>query len=517
MRPALAQPSADDTPNKAAAEPPTAAEPAPSTAPEPASSESAAPSDASGAVEAPRASGGEVHSGSGLFEQSVAASEPVAEAGGASAPPPSFELNGYVRSDVFAGKAVQSKSWEMKAAYGELALRLRTRKEPYGDAFAETRLKYGLQGDSTQLEVDLREAYVDAHAGPLDLRLGHQIIVWGRADAFNPTNNLTPLDLRVRSPLEDDRRMANVGLRAFMNLAPLRLEGVWLPVYRATRVPTVASPSYVDFNYTNYPAPDLDNGTGAARLHLELADFEASVSYVYGYAPLPGLALNGITEGRVIAGEVVVEERPIRIERRAYDHHVAGLDFSTALGDVMALRGEAALRMPEDYESRVHAPNPDIQYVLGIDRSFGSLNLIAQYMGRVVLDWRRAESPEVTEDPAALGTGLPASAIEDAIPLIESELRGRNQMLFSQLHEVQHMATVRLEWLTLHDTLSLSALGFVNFSTKEWLVFPKVGYQLSDSLSTSVGAEIFAGPDGTLFGLIDEQLSAVYAELRYGF
>lgn len=458
-----------------------------------------------------------MQSGSGLFEQSVAASEPVAESGAASAPAPLFELNGYVRSDLFAGKAARSKSWEMKAAYGELALRLRTRKEPYGDGFAEARLKYGLQGDSTQLEVDLREAYVDTHVGPLDLRLGHQIIVWGRADAFNPTNNLTPLDLRVRSPLEDDRRLANVGLRAFLNVAPLRLEGVWLPVYRATRVPTVASPSYVDFNYTNYPAPDLDNGTGAARLHLELADFEASVSYVYGYAPLPGLALNGITEGRVIAGEVVVEERPIRIERRAYNHHVAGLDFSTALGDVMALRGEAALRVPKDYESRVHAPNPDLQYVLGIDRSFGSLNLIAQYMGRVVLDWRRAESPEVTEDPAALGTGVPASAIEDAIPLIELELRGRNQMLFSQLHEVQHMATVRLEWLTLHDTLSLSALGFVNFSTKEWLVFPKVGYQLSDNLSTSVGAEIFAGPDGTLFGLIDQQLSAVYAELRYAF
>jgi hypothetical protein len=90
-------------------------------------------------------------------------------------------------------------------------------------------------------------------------------------------------------------------------------------------------------------------------------------------------------------------------------------------------------------------------------------------------------------------------------------------MLFSQLHEVQHLATVRLEWLTLHDTLSLAALGFVNFSTKEWLLFPKLAYQLSDSLSASLGAEIFAGPDGTLFGLIDEQLSAGYAELRYGF
>ena len=90
-------------------------------------------------------------------------------------------------------------------------------------------------------------------------------------------------------------------------------------------------------------------------------------------------------------------------------------------------------------------------------------------------------------------------------------------MLFSQLHKVQHLATVRVEWLGLHETLSLSALAFVNFSTKEWLAFPKLGYKLSDNLSTSVGAEIFAGPTGTLFGLIDRQLTAGYAELRYAF
>jgi hypothetical protein len=32
-----------------------------------------------------------------------------------------------------------------------------------------------------------------------------------------------------------------------------------------------------------------------------------------------------------------------------------------------------------------------------------------------------------------------------------------------------------------------------------------------------VGGENYAGPTGTLFGLIDEQLSAGYAELRYDF
>jgi hypothetical protein len=44
-----------------------------------------------------------------------------------------------------------------------------------------------------------------------------------------------------------------------------------------------------------------------------------------------------------------------------------------------------------------------------------------------------------------------------------------------------------------------------------------VSYKITDALSTSVGAEIYGGPKSTLFGLIDAELSAGYAELRYSF
>ncbi len=124
----------------------------------------------------------------------------------AAAPLP-FSLHGYVRGDMFAGKVNGVRAGELKSGYGELSLIARTPKETYGDAFAEARVRYGLQGDGTQATVlDVREAYVNAYAGPLSLRLGQQIVVWGRADALNPTSNLTPVDFRIRSPLEDDLR-----------------------------------------------------------------------------------------------------------------------------------------------------------------------------------------------------------------------------------------------------------------------------------------------------------------------
>ena len=82
---------------------------------------------------------------------------------------------------------------------------------------------------------------------------------------------------------------------------------------------------------------------------------------------------------------------------------------------------------------------------------------------------------------------------------------------------MQHLASLRVEWLTLHDTLSVSSIGLVNFTTQEWALFPKAEYKVTDGMSATIGGEIYAGPDETLFGLIDAPLSAGYAELKVAF
>jgi len=255
-----------------------------------------------------------------------------------------------------------------------------------------------------------------------------------------------------------------------------------------------------------------DHGLGRVTFAFELPAFELSASYLYGYAPLPGVALQSFTVG---------EDPPrVTVSRTAYDHHVVGFDFSTAIGDLLAVRAEAAYRRPIDYQHRVYAPRPDLQYVFGVDRSFASVNVILQYMGRYVFDWQREAGPENPIDPAALAgftPPLPLFLRQEITTSIEAELASRNQGLFSQTARVQHLASVRLEWLTLHDTLSISGLSMLNFTTKEWLFYPKLGYRISDAMTGYLGAEVYLGPEDTLFGLVDEELSAGYAELRFGF
>jgi hypothetical protein len=459
--------------------------------------------------------------GTGLFEQSLSAngSGTKSDSGAGAAPlvnSNAVALSGYLRGDMFVGKAPGAREATMKAATGELALVLRTAKTSYGDGFGEVRMRHGLQGQERRTVVDVREAYVNAYVGRIDLRLGQQIIVWGRADALNPTNNLTPVDFRIRSPLEDDIRLGNVGARGFLRLAPLRLEGVWMPVYLPTELPNVGVPQFVAFGAPVFPSPGLRHGLGAGRLHLELPAFEMSVSYLVGYAPMPGLTLTGLTFDPT--------NPSVLVSRTAYNQQVVGFDFSTALGDILTIRGEAAYRRPFDYQNRPYAARPDLQYVLGADRSFGSLTVILQYMGRYVFDWRKEPGPIMDLNPAILRMN-PDPIInpdidywtEAATDAINAQLAKTNQILFSQTARIQHVATVRFEWLAAHETLSISSLCMLNVTTREWLVMPRIGYRLSDAMVAYVGAQIFAGPDDTLFGLIDQELSAGYTELRYTF
>jgi hypothetical protein len=155
--------------------------------------------------------------------------------------------------------------------------------------------------------------------------------------------------------------------------------------------------------------------------------------------------------------------------------------------------------------------------VLGVDRSFGPVSVIAQYMGRYVFDWQKDEPPPGPLDTSLLRMPYSKQSQDFAEDDTTAVVKNMNQMLFSQTARVQHLATARLEWLTAHDTLSISALGLYNFTTREWLAAPKIGYHLSDALVAYVGGEIFHGPTGTLFGVIDDLLSAGYAELRYTF
>lgn len=415
----------------------------------------------------------------------------------------SYDINGYFRSDLWVGKEPGADTAEVKTLYGEAAFQLRIRDSETADAYTELRLRPGyvstergtgldegrfhLDYSSKNFEtvLDLREAYINAYIGPMDFRLGHQIIVWGRADGINPTDNLIPHDMRICSPEEDDRRMANFGIRTYYNFYPFRLEGIWLPFFAESHFPDFNLSSNIIMSDEDYPDTDLRYGIEAVRLHYIVPAFEFSASYLIGSSTYPGIAFKSREASQTI------------LELKAYRHQVIGMDFATTM-DEYGLRGEMAYCRPFDHKSNEYAPSPDLRYIIGIDREFfQELSIIVQYIGCYVFDW---------------------SASQDKLPgAIRETIIQKNRMISEQIERVQHGATLRAEWKLWQETLKLEALLYTNFTTEEWMVRPKISYDITDTLKITFGGELFLGPGNTLYGTIDETQSAVYAELKKSF
>lgn len=174
----------------------------------------------------------------------------------------------------------------------------------------------------------------------------------------------------------------------------------------------------------------------------------------------------------------------------------------------------AAFRRPLDYEGREHIPDPDLQYVLGIDRELagGDVHAIVQYIGRTVFDW------EAIADPGLLENGIPAwTPMSKIICLVREETALANRMINGQLADVSHSAMTRIEWKLLQETLSLKVMGVYNFTTEELMLRPKVSYDIVDALEVVAGAEILTGPEGTLYGMIERSQSAGYVQVKASF
>jgi len=406
-----------------------------------------------------------------------------------------FELNGYVRGTLYVGKALDKDEAEIKSGYGELSFKVATRKLDFGDAFAEIRFRKGNEYNADVFEVNVREAYVNLYAGRFDFRVGHQIVVWGRADGLNPTNNITPQNLLVRSPDEDDRREGNFLIRSYYNVHPVRLEAIWVPYFKSSYIPTTLLPLPPGISRVepDFPDASLKNSAIALRLNLELASIDGSISYFNGHYLIPG-----------ISGNIPETDMPtlaLDVYQKSYRSHVLGADFQTTMGNSFGIRGELAYKKSYgDYQTTAHIPNPDLQYIVGIDKEFtGNFSLILQYIGRYVFDFKELNTPA---DP----TQIPAYEIEKI-----------NRMISSQLNQISHSFSVRAEQKLLYETMSVEFLGLFYLTTNEFFIKPMLKYEISDAIDLAFGGSFYSGPNDTLFGTIDTLLSAVFTELKIFF
>lgn len=387
---------------------------------------------------------------------------------------PEAEFSGSAKG--LFGTSVNRKenNFSTESSYAEFRGKVTASPSDNLKAFSEIVInRNGSNTDET--EIELREAYINIYGRLLDFSVGEKIIVWGKADAFNPTNKITPYTNKVISSNEDDRRMGNLLAETKLNLYPFTITALWIPFYKETELPSFIETELIA------PEKDIEHSAFAFKTDFENSSFDFSVSYFNGYNPSPGIS--GINAG-------IMELKPYRV-------HNIGFDFSTTVSDY-GLRGETAFFIPFKDDEKVYIPSAEISYIAGIDRTIGDLTLILQYSGKYIPDFI-AKNDLTTLNP------------------LEVETENFNRIISSQTEQLTHSAVFRASLDLFYETLSLETVGNYNFTTEEFMLRPLAVWDAADSLSVSAGAVYYAGEDNTLFGMLEEKGSSVFTELKLSF
>lgn len=332
-----------------------------------------------------------------------------------------------------------------------------------------------------EAEGTLREAYLGLRLGPVDVRAGKQIIVWGRADRINPTDNLTPRDFTLPVPEDDDQRVGAPAVRATYFFGSLSLTGIWLADFAPDVVPIRRPPPPLTVRERT-PGDTL--GQGAVRIEQTGKAVDWSLSYLDGFDLTPDLGIGPVGGSG------------IGLFLRSHRVRVIGADAAATVGRY-GLRGEAAYTFTEDPRGdNPHVKNPFFFLVVGGDRTFFEhLNVNLQYLLRVVT---RYHSPFGIQDPLAQ-----AVAIQGAL-------------LANQLDQVQHAVSLRVSNRWLNETLEAELVGIVSVHRVGYVLRPRVTYALSDHWRLAVGADLFGGDRLSFLGNLREN-STGFVELRWSF
>ena len=350
-------------------------------------------------------------------------------------------------------------------------------------AFAETRLatpRHDAFSPGQASDSRLLEAYVAQPWGDSELRVGKQILAWGRADGVNPTDNLSPRDFVTWLPFDDDQRFGTWAARWSAGLgAGTELAAAVAPRFEGSVVPVPQQPYPVD---VVTPSRTWANTAVALKLNRSGARFDWSLSYLHGLSLLPA--------ARVKAIDVLGP----RLEFRHDRVHVLGADAAWNAGR-FGMRVEAALTRPTASDDGGPAMrHADFFWAGGADRTLGgNLNVNLQLFGRHVMNFT---------DPYSMADPLQRQvAIQNAITVGQQD---RNTLGLS----------LRISDKWLGETLQGELLLVDSRTRNTRSLRPLLSYAITDTLKAAVGAVLYSGADDTLFGR-KKSNNRFFLELRY--
>jgi hypothetical protein len=169
--------------------------------------------------------------------------------------------------------------------------------------------------------------YLDFEKGPVFVRIGRQVLVWGETDAFRLLDNINPLDDSFGGFFValDERRMPLDMIRAsyaFGSVGPVSdafLEGFVAAGNRVSTWPGIPAGSPWEPGGLGHPLPNLrqtlilpdrEDVRGGARLVFNAADVTWTLAHYYTYFDVPGVRFR--LPGQIDGSNVASFSNPIQ-------------------------------------------------------------------------------------------------------------------------------------------------------------------------------------------------------------
>jgi hypothetical protein len=328
------------------------------------------------------------------------------------------------------------------------------------------------------LDITLRQAYMDIYFDNFDLRIGKQQIIWGKADGVFITDIISPRDLsEFILPDFEEIRIGINALKFDYYLGNSTFEVVWIPIFQATITPdenSIWAPETLEFPVPIvYYSQNYDDGSKLSESEFALKysylgsaiDFELMAAYMWDDNPAMHIFLQ--------------PDMTLLIKPEYHRLPLAGASFSKAVGGAV-VRGEGAYYFDKRFSAKDFTVNgikekDYAHYLIGYDHNWFGMNVSFQFIQEYILDY-------------------------------ENDIRN---------DEFSSTMTFLFTEDLLRETLRLEFFTYYSINNEDALLRPKIAYDIADGFEVQLGANIFVGEEGN-FGQYDGN-DMLFMKVRYDF
>jgi hypothetical protein len=306
-----------------------------------------------------------------------------------------------------------------------------------------------------------REAFLDWDNGITALRIGRQIISWGRADSLNPTDKLDPKNLTLLVSDDDGQRQGIDALNLRHSLDINWAITAVVAQFSPNVMPSGSLPNNI------VPANSPGRAEWALKLDHSGQGIDGSLSYFDGFE-------------RAERYSVDLSNPATPLFRGDYEHaQSVGADFAFSTSG-FTWRGEFShtTLQPECLACDTSRRRVSRAVMGGDVELLSGVNFNLQYFFTQNHDF---------VDPASVLDAL--RPLQAASNLLNREFAG-----------VERGVTMRLSDRLLNDKLKWEISAVADTTGNSWLIRPRVSYAFGDRLKLTVGLDLFEGDTQSYLG-----------------